>query len=115
MILTFVFKMGRRCRFPVTNALDSPLMVTTLLELPLRSRAKIVQVGGPPGFRRRLMELGLVPGTTVEVVRIAPLGDPIQLLVRGCRLSIRRGEAAELHVFVEGSEPAAGGCEGCPL
>lgn len=50
-------------------------------------------VGGDRGFRRRLMELGLVPGTRVEVVGTAPLGDPIELLVRGCSLSIRRGEA----------------------
>jgi ferrous iron transport protein A len=74
-------------------------MVTPLSSLPLRTRAKVLRVGGQPGFRRRLMEFGLVPGTTVEVVRIAPLGDPVQLLVRGCRLSIRRAEAAEVTVF----------------
>ena len=74
-------------------------MVTPLSKLPLRSRAKVLRVGGLPGFRRRLMEFGLVPGTTVEVIRIAPLGDPMQLLVRGCRLSIRLAEAAEVTVF----------------
>jgi ferrous iron transport protein A len=79
-------------------------MVTPLSDLPLRMRAKVLRVGGQPGFRRRLMEFGLVPGTPVEVVRIAPLGDPVQLLVRGCRLSIRRAEAAEVTVF--SGEPA---------
>lgn len=44
------------------------------------------------------MELGLVPGTRVKLVGIAPLGDPMELLVRGCSLSIRRSEAAELTV-----------------
>jgi len=97
-------------------------MVTTLSKLPLRSRAKILRVGGAPGFRRRLMELGLVPGTPVEVVRIAPLGDPMQLLVRGCRLSIRLAEASEVTVFegeptdVLSPEPASTGtpaCAGC--
>lgn len=97
-------------------------MVTTLSKLPLRSRAKILRVGGAPGFRRRLMELGLVPGTPVEVVRIAPLGDPMQLLVRGCRLSIRLAEASEVTVFegeptdVLSPEPAITGtsaCAGC--
>ncbi len=89
-------------------------MVITLAELPLRSRAKILAVGGPPAFRRRLMELGLVPGTPVEVSRIAPLGDPIQLVVRGCRLSIRRKEAAELTVFSEDPRATGGvGCGGC--
>jgi ferrous iron transport protein A len=97
-------------------------MVTPLSKLPLRSRAKVLRVGGQPGFRRRLMEFGLVPGTTVEVVRVAPLGDPVQLMVRGCRLSIRRAEAAEITVFsgepvdVLSPEPAVAGepaCAGC--
>ncbi|MBI5507033.1 MAG: ferrous iron transport protein A [Deltaproteobacteria bacterium] len=89
-------------------------MVTTLSNLPLRSRAKILAVGGSPAFRRRLMELGLVPGTPIEVSRIAPLGDPIQLVVRGCRLSIRRKEAAELTVFSEDPRATGGlGCGGC--
>jgi ferrous iron transport protein A len=97
-------------------------MVTTLSTLPLRTRAKVLRVGGQPGFRRRLMEFGLVPGTTVEVVRIAPLGDPVQLLVRGCRLSIRRAEAAEVTVFSgepadvlspEPEPPGGSACAGC--
>ncbi|MFN2375208.1 MAG: ferrous iron transport protein A [Candidatus Binatia bacterium] len=97
-------------------------MVTLLSQLPLRSRAKVLRVGGQPGFRRRLMEFGLVPGTTVEVVRVAPLGDPVQLLVRGCRLSIRRAEAAEVTVFSgeltdaltpEADNPGGSACAGC--
>ncbi len=69
-----------------------------LAETPLRSRVSIEQVGGERAFRRRLMELGLVPGTSVEVTRVAPLGDPLELLVRGCSLSIRRAEASEVTV-----------------
>jgi ferrous iron transport protein A len=53
----------------------------------------VEHVAGEGSFRRRLMELGLVPGTRVEVVGIAPLGDPMELLVRGGSLSIRRAEA----------------------
>ena len=97
-------------------------MVLPLSELPLRSRAKVLRVGGQPGFRRRLMEFGLVPGTAVEVIRVAPLGDPVQLMVRGCRLSIRRAEAAEVTVFsgdpgdILSPEPATSpgnSCAGC--
>lgn len=92
-------------------------MVTPLIHLPLRTRAKVLRVGGPPGFRRRLMEFGLVPGTVVEVVRVAPLGDPVQLLVRGCRLSIRKAEAAEVTVFsgepTDVLTPDAHGPEAC--
>ncbi len=49
----------------------------------------------PPG---RLLEMGLLPGTSVEVVRLAPLGDPIDLKVRGFHLSIRQHEAVRIQV-----------------
>lgn len=49
----------------------------------------------PPG---RLLEMGLLPGTTVEVVRLAPLGDPLDLKVRGFHLSIRQHEAQCIQV-----------------
>ena len=65
-------------------------------------------VGGDRAFRRRLMELGLVPGTRVEVVGTAPLGDPLELLVRGCSLSIRRGEALCVTVSPDVEAPVAG-------
>lgn len=47
---------------------------------------------------RRLMELGLVPGTPVTLVRVAPLGDPLEVSVRGMRLSLRRAEASQIRV-----------------
>ena len=47
------------------------------------------------------MELGLVPGTTVEVVRRAPLGDPVELRLRQVHLSIRRSEAAHIYVTID--------------
>jgi ferrous iron transport protein A len=63
----------------------------------------IADIGGERGFRRRLMEMGLVPGTTVQLVRVAPLGDPLEIEVRGCRLSIRRQEANAVMLDVEGA------------
>lgn len=61
-------------------------------------RARVARLDGDPGVRRRLMELGLVPGTEIELVRRAPLGDPIELSVRGVHLSLRRTEASLIHV-----------------
>ena len=58
----------------------------------------IARVDGDPAIARRLMELGLVPGTSVAVVRRAPLGDPIELSVGGLHLSLRRTEASHIHV-----------------
>jgi Fe2+ transport system protein FeoA len=70
----------------------------TLAELGLGDAAIIEHVGGERAFRRRIMELGLVPGTRVELVGVAPLGDPLEFLVRGSSLSIRRADAAEVRV-----------------
>jgi len=58
----------------------------------------VTHLAGEGSFRRRLMELGLVPGTRVEVIGVAPLGDPLELLVRGSSLSIRRAEAEDVAV-----------------
>lgn len=70
----------------------------TVAELSPSQSGTITAVGGERGFRRRLMELGLVPGTVVVLHKVAPLGDPLELEVRGCRLSIRRREASAVSV-----------------
>lgn len=70
----------------------------TLAELKLRQIATIEAVGGDRGFRRRLLEMGLIPGAQVSIVNVAPLGDPFELEVRHGRLSIRRFEAAQIQV-----------------
>lgn len=73
----------------------------TLDDIRRRQPATIVSVGGARGFRRRLMEMGLVPGTNVRVVNVAPFGDPLEIELRTARLSIRRAEAAEIEVRVD--------------
>ena len=70
----------------------------TLAEIPLGASATVRGIGGPAAFRRRLLEMGLVPGTRVAVVTIAPLGDPLHIEVRGGQWSIRRAEAREIEV-----------------
>jgi ferrous iron transport protein A len=69
-----------------------------LAELAPGESGVIVRIHGDGAFARRLMELGLVPGTKVEVVRHAPLGDPVELRVRRVHLSIRRSEANHIRV-----------------
>ncbi len=73
-------------------------MTTTLAQSPIGAPQILLEVRGERVLRRRLMELGLVPGVTVTVQRIAPLGDPIELHVRGSNLSIRLLEADGLLV-----------------
>ena len=72
--------------------------MSTLAEISIGQSAKVRSVDGPRGFRRRLLEMGLVPGTDVRIVTRAPLGDPLQIEVRGGQWSIRRAEAAQIQV-----------------
>lgn len=73
-----------------------------LPQLTPGSTARLVQVGGELGFRRRLMELGLLPGTEIRLVRRADIGNLLELEVRGCHLSVRRADAE--HILVELAE-----------
>lgn len=68
---------------------------------------EVVRIAGQSSFRRRLLELGLVPGTRVELLRVAPLGDPVELLVRGASISIRKAEAAVIVVEAARASSAA--------
>ncbi|HKP76316.1 MAG TPA: FeoA family protein [Longimicrobiaceae bacterium] len=70
-----------------------------LAELPLGTRAKVVEVAGDPDAARRLMDMGVTRGATVEVMRLAPLGDPMEVRIRGFMLTLRRSEAE--HITVE--------------
>jgi ferrous iron transport protein A len=72
--------------------------VKSLAETALGRVVKVLGVDGTRAFRRRLLEMGLVPGTAVKIVTVAPLGDPLQIEVRGGQWSIRRSEAAHIHV-----------------
>ena len=59
---------------------------------------RLVGLGGERAFRCRLMELGLLPGTVVRLVRRSDRSGVVELEARGCRLSVRRGEASQLTV-----------------
>lgn len=72
--------------------------MTTLESLKIGESAKIIRVSGTGAIRRRLVEMGAVKGTPVEIVRIAPLGDPIEIKIRGYSLSLRKEEAQDIEV-----------------
>ncbi len=76
--------------------------MTTLDQLTVGSRAAVVSVRGGDAVSLRLLEMGLVPGIGVSVVGTAPLGDPMELELRGYRLSVRRSEAALVEVKPDG-------------
>ena len=70
-----------------------------LKQLAVGDRAKVsgfAEAGGP--YRRELLSMGLTPGAELEVVRVAPMGDPVEIRVRGFALTLRKGEADALNV-----------------
>ncbi len=76
------------------------MAVKTLSQLKPRERGTIVQIKGQGAVRRRLLDMGLVSGAEVEIVRVAPLGDPVEFTVKGYNLSLRKSEATNVTVEV---------------
>ena len=68
--------------------------VTSLPELPVGEWARVDRVSAPPAMARRLMELGLIPGTRVCRVAVSPAGDPAAYRLRGSLIALRRRDAA---------------------
>ncbi len=74
------------------------LGVIRLSELQTGHRARVVKVEADAAIRRRLMEMGITRGEALFVEKVAPLGDPMELVVRGYHLSLRREESACIQV-----------------
>ena len=68
--------------------------------LPVGARARVLEVRGDSILQRRLFELGLLPGVEVRLVRVAPLGDPLQIELLGYDLSLRKCDAASVQIEV---------------
>lgn len=80
----------------------SPDGVTTLDRVPAPGRCRVVSVPLRGSFRKRLLAMGFVPGVEVEVLRAAPLGDPVEYRVKGYCISLRREEAKLICVSTSG-------------
>jgi ferrous iron transport protein A len=74
------------------------MAVKPLSELAPPEKGRIVRVGGKGEIRRRLLDMGVVAGAVVEVERVAPLGDPVQIKVKGYDLALRKEEAENIQV-----------------
>ena len=92
----------RRCR----KWCPAAAAIVTLDQLGRGQSGRILLVGGPPAARRRLLELGVVRGETIQLERAAPLGDPLEFLVKGYHLSLRQRDAAT--IMVEAGEATGG-------
>ena len=79
---------------------------TTLNSFAPGAHVRVLGVSGPLAVRRRLLEMGLCPGVTLEVLRHAPLGDPLEVRVRGYLLSLRLHQATQVTVAAVASVAA---------
>lgn len=70
----------------------------TLNDVPVGKTVKVVKLLGEGPLKRRIMDMGILKGTEITVVKIAPISDPIEVNLRGYDLSIRKSEAANIEV-----------------
>ena len=73
----------------------------TLDQLPVGHTATISAVGGEGPLRLRLLDMGLIPGTSVTVCKVAPMGDPMELRLRGYELTLRLADARQIQLDVQ--------------
>lgn len=79
--------------------------MTTLAEMSTGQRATVERVEGSDPISLRLLEMGLTPGCELRFIGVAPLGDPIEIELRGYRLSLRRSEAQRVQIRALQSAP----------
>lgn len=70
----------------------------TLNDIKVGSSATVIQIGDMGALKRRLIDMGITPGVKIKIKKVAPLGDPIEINLRGYSLSIRRSEALNIVV-----------------
>lgn len=73
---------------------------STLNNLKTGQKGKVIRISGDPAIKRRLLDMGIVPNVEVKVEKLAPLGDPIDILVKGYHLTLRKEEASSITVEV---------------
>ena len=72
--------------------------MNNLREVPVGGSAKVVRIHGEGAVKRRIMDMGITRGVEVYVRKVAPLGDPIEITVRGYELSLRKADAESIEV-----------------
>ena len=72
--------------------------MNNLKEVPVGSSAKVVRIHGEGAVKRRIMDMGITKGVEIYVRKVAPLGDPIEITVRGYELSLRKADAESIEV-----------------
>ena len=83
--------------------------VTTLRQLEPGERGRIISVGGEGSLRQHFLDMGVIPGEEITVVKYAPMGDPVELIIQGYKLTLRLADAEKIDVEPLGEAPAKAG------
>lgn len=78
-------------------------MTKTLDQFIPGDRGRVLNVGGQGAIRRRLLDMGITPGTQILLIKTAPMGDPLEITLRGFNLSIRKDDAKFIEMDVNGT------------
>jgi len=76
-----------------------------LSSLPVGKKGKVDSLSVPGVLRRRLLDLGIVPNSVIEAVRVSPAGDPTAYLIKGTLIGLRKTEARQINIYPLGDEP----------
>lgn len=94
-----LIRIDKLCRLGILRLLEKGHHSMQINELKVGHKARIVSItDGDPVYRHRLLSMGLLPGTEFTLSRMAPLGDPVEIQVRGFALSLRKAEASILQI-----------------
>ncbi len=74
--------------------------IRVLSDIKAHQKGKVKQITGQGQLKRKLLDMGIIPGTELEVLRVAPLGDPVEVRIKGYNLSLRKEEAGQISVEV---------------
>lgn len=72
--------------------------MNTLKDVPIGGKAKVIKIHGEGAVKRRIMDMGITKGVEIQVRKVAPLGDPIEITVRGYELSLRKADAENIEI-----------------
>ncbi len=73
-------------------------MDKTLNKMKPGDKAIIFKISGEGALKKKFLDMGVLPGTTMEIIRVAPLGDPVEIKIKGYNLTLRKEEAASIQV-----------------
>lgn len=72
--------------------------MNNLKDVPIGGKAKVIKIHGEGAVKRRIMDMGITKGVEIQVRKVAPLGDPIEITVRGYELSLRKADAENIEI-----------------